>query len=129
MSFRHLRIETGKELKQASPGRLTNNRAKKRDAMIPVIQERIDKLSEICARYKVRRLFIFGSAAEDRFDPAKSDMDFLVEFQSLSPSTHSDNYSGLLEDLERLFGLPVDLLEPDTIRNPFLRKKLRNPNQ
>jgi len=92
--------------------------------MIPVIQERIDKLSEICSRYKVRRLFIFGSAAEDRFDPAKSGLDFLVEFQSLSPSTHSDNYFGLLEDLERLFGLPVDLLEPDTIRNPFLRKKI-----
>ncbi len=67
---------------------------------------------------------LFGSAASGGFDPARSDLDCLVEFGPLSPARHSDNYFGLIEDLERLFGRPVELIESGPIRNPFFRDEI-----
>jgi predicted nucleotidyltransferase len=56
----------------------------------------------------VRRLNLFGSAARGDFDPQRSDVDFLVEFDR----THTDAlYFGLKEALEGLLGRPVDLVE------------------
>ena len=46
--------------------------------------------------YRVRKLELFGSAASDRFDPATSDLDFLVEFDVVPPAEHARCYFGLL---------------------------------
>jgi uncharacterized protein len=45
----------------------------------PLEQHR-ERLAELCRRYGVRRLELFGSAARGQFDPATSDLDFLVLF-------------------------------------------------
>jgi len=50
----------------------------------------------------------------------------LVEFEKMPPSEHADQYFGLAEDLERLFGRPVDLVEAGPIRNPYFRKSLED---
>ncbi|HEX9772541.1 MAG TPA: nucleotidyltransferase domain-containing protein [Steroidobacteraceae bacterium] len=92
--------------------------------MNAIVQEKAGELGAICERRNVRRLALFGSAASGAFDPASSDLDFLVEFQSVSPAQHADNYFGLQEDLQRLFGVPVELVEPGPIRNPYFRKAL-----
>jgi len=78
----------------------------------------------LCKRYQVRRLEVFGSAANGEFDPAHSDLDFMVEFEPCSPSEHYDRYFGLVESLESLFGRRVDLLEADSIRNPYLLRRI-----
>jgi predicted nucleotidyltransferase len=65
----------------------------------------------------VHRLELFGSAADNRH--VISDLDFLVEFQLLDPDTYADAYFGLLEDLERLFGRPVDLIMTSAVTNPY----------
>jgi hypothetical protein len=82
-------------------------------------------LFQLCRRYRVRRLALFGSAADDRFDPVTSDLDFLVEFEPLSPAEHADCYFGLLAALEDLFSRPVDLLERAPITNPYLLEAIR----
>jgi hypothetical protein len=64
-------------------------------------------------------LAVFGSAASGQFDPARSDLDLLVEFRAMPPAQHADSYFGLWEELERLFGVPVDLVEAAPIRNPY----------
>jgi hypothetical protein len=69
-------------------------------------------------------LSLFGSAFRGSFDPVSSDLDFLVQFPTLSPSQHADCYFGLQEDLERLFGRSVDLVEPTAIRNPYFRQAI-----
>ena len=48
--------------------------------MIPLISQHSDELTEICRRYHVKRLDVFGSAAVGDFNPDTSDIDFLVEF-------------------------------------------------
>lgn len=80
-----------------------------------------ERLADLCRRKRVRSLWLFGSAVTSDFDPASSDLDFLVEFQPLSPEDHSDAYFGLLDDLRMMFGLPVDLAEVGALRNPYFR--------
>jgi len=56
------------------------------------IQERINDLAALCAKYRVRQLALFGSALGEEFDPATSDLDFLVEFYPMTPKQHADSY-------------------------------------
>ena len=48
--------------------------------MIADIALHREELRDLCRRFHVRRLEVFGSAARGDFDPARSDIDFLVEF-------------------------------------------------
>jgi hypothetical protein len=67
----------------------------------------------------VRRLDVFGSAVSGRFDPALSDLDFLVELAPLPPADYADAWFALKEGLEALFGRPVDLVSAGTVANPY----------
>jgi len=86
--------------------------------MLAMIESRLSDLRRLCARYYVRRLELFGSAATGAAD-AWSDLDFLVEFGEVPPGRHADCYFGLLESLESLFERHVDLAETKAIQNPY----------
>jgi predicted nucleotidyltransferase len=86
---------------------------------LAIAQHRAD-ISVICLRYQIRRLEVFGSAARgDDFDADHSDADFLVEF---SPEAPADlhRFFGIKSELESLLGRRVDLIEPGSVRNPFV---------
>lgn len=87
--------------------------------MIAVIDEQKEQLEVLCRRHHVRRLEVFGSAADGTFDPARSDIDFLVEYLALQAGEHYEAYFGLIEDLERLFGRRIDLVEATCLKNPY----------
>ncbi len=89
-----------------------------------LIQDKREGLTRLCQRYNVRRLELFGSAAGSDFDPQTSDLDFLVEFKSCSPSEHYENYFGLLESLQALFGRAIDLMEAKAMRNPYFIRRV-----
>jgi len=90
--------------------------------MLDVLRSKHAELAQICRRRYVRRLAVFGSAAAGNFDPATSDVDFLVEFDGLPPGEYAKHFFGLAEDLQQLLGFPVDLVEPGPIRNPYFRE-------
>ena len=92
--------------------------------MIDLIGARASTLAELCQTHRVTRLSLFGSALRADFDPARSDLDFAVEFAAMTPSEHAAAYFGLAEDLERLFGRPVDLVEIRAVRNPYRRREI-----
>lgn len=93
--------------------------------MITLIAENQTTLDQLCEQYHVRRLELFGSALhEDRFDRAKSDMDFLVEFLPLESGQRADTYFGLREALAALFQRPVDLVVTKAIKNPYFLQAL-----
>ena len=86
------------------------------------IERHRETLTALCHRYGVVRLEVFGSAARGAdFNPAKSDADFLVEFDKDSALPALDQFLGFAEALERLLGRPVDLVEASAVRNPYLR--------
>lgn len=88
------------------------------------IDQHREELTALCRRSKARRLDAFGSALRADFDPAKSDLDFLVELDALPPAQYAEAYFVLKEGLEALFGLPVDLLTEGSLVNPFFRNRL-----
>jgi hypothetical protein len=92
--------------------------------MLPLIAERRSEIAALCRRFQVRRLDMFGSAARGDFDPARSDIDFLVEFQPLQPGAYVDAFFDLKEGLEQLFDRPVDLVSAASIRNPYFRQSV-----
>jgi len=92
--------------------------------MTAVIQAKLGEVARACGRRRVRRLALFGSAAQDRFVGGESDLDLLVELEPMTPAERAEAYFGLSEDLEALFDLPVDLLESDAVRNPYLREEI-----
>jgi uncharacterized protein len=87
-----------------------------------VVQEKLKNMVDLCKNRGVRRLALFGSAVTDSFDRLSSDLDLIVEFRPTSPVQHADNYFGLMEDLQRLFEVPIDLIELEPVRNPFFRQ-------
>ena len=74
----------------------------------------------------VARLDLFGSAVGTAFDPERSDLDFLVEFQSLPADAYATAFFGFKEALEGLFGRTVDLVIASAIRNPYFRQSIEN---
>jgi predicted nucleotidyltransferase len=92
--------------------------------MNSLIEEHRDDLIRLCAKYRVRRLEIFGSAPTTRFDPRTSDLDFLVEFLPLQPGEYADAYFGLLEALRELFERSVDLVMTGAIRNRYFLESI-----
>jgi len=84
------------------------------------IETRLPQLRDLCGKHLVARLDLFGSGTGNEFEPERSDLDFLVEFQPMPPSRHAKAFFGLLADLESLFGRRVDLLEREAIENPYL---------
>ena len=90
-----------------------------------LVAERSAQIHDLCERFRVRKLELFGSAAKSTFDPVHSDLDFLVEFDDLTPRDAADRYFGLSESLEALFGRQVDLVDVTAIRNPLLSPRHR----
>jgi hypothetical protein len=97
--------------------------------MHPSIAAKKDRVSEICRRHHVQRLEIFGSATGKDFDPRRSDVDLIVHFDASASEKLLDAFFGLKEDLEALFGRPVDLLTARSIRNPYLRESIERSKQ
>src|SRR5688572_15246852 len=68
--------------------------------MLPMIEQHRVEVESLCRQHHVGRLELFGSAATGDFNPASSDLDFLVEFAPLPPIQKADANSALLQALE-----------------------------
>lgn len=93
-------------------------------AMHPDVARNLDELRGACRRSHVRSLHLFGSGASGGFDPARSDLDFLVQFDPLPEGHRADAYFALLDDLERIFGRPVDLVMRSAVHNPYFQASI-----
>jgi hypothetical protein len=89
-----------------------------------VIRGRQSELAQLCRKFHVRRLELFGSATDSGFNHDRSDLDFLVEFEPLPAGGYADAFFGFKDALEGLFGLRVDLVIPSAIRNPYFRQSI-----
>ena len=66
-------------------------------------QPQLDAIADACRQHQVLRMHLFGSALRDDFDPTRSDLDLLVEFQPIES---------------------VDLVMADAVRNPYVRRDI-----
>ncbi|MCX7154334.1 MAG: nucleotidyltransferase domain-containing protein [Proteobacteria bacterium] len=86
-------------------------------------------VNDLCRRTHVRRLDAFGSVVRGDFNPATSDLDFLVEFEALDPTDYANAYFELKEGLEALFARPVDLVTGDSVVNPYFKASVEGARQ
>jgi uncharacterized protein len=97
--------------------------------MIDLIERHRAELEKLCSRYRVKRLEVFGSAADGAWDSNTSDLDFLVDYLPMDPPQHADAYFGLWFDLEDLFARKVDLVEAPAVHNPFFLQTVNRTRQ
>lgn len=91
---------------------------------VPEVMRFVEDIRHLCRQFGVAKLELFGSAATGNFDPARSDVDFLVEFEG------NENlfvrYFDLKEALEHLIGRPVDLVTKRALNNSLFRQQVES---
>ncbi len=97
--------------------------------MVGLVQRNIEAVAALCRQFRVKRLYLFGSAAGEGFREDASDLDFLLALDDSSPAEYTESYFALAYELERLFGRRVDLLTERAVRNPYFRQVLEDARQ
>jgi uncharacterized protein len=87
----------------------------------------VDRLDELCQRWKIEELAVFGSVVRPDFT-AESDVDVLVTFAPDAPWSLFDLVH-LHDELEGLFERKVDLVEETAIRNPLRKQEILRSKQ
>jgi len=82
--------------------------------IIPLVE--IESFSH---RWKIKEFSLFGSVLRKDFGP-QSDVDVLVSFVEGAAWSLFDLVE-MKAELEKIFGREVDLVEKDSLRNPFRR--------
>jgi predicted nucleotidyltransferase len=85
-----------------------------------LLESNLEPIRQIAVRHYVSKLYAFGSACSNHFSP-DSDIDLLLSFdrKSIKIEDYADNYFDLAEELEKLLGRPVELVEEVTLQNPY----------
>ena len=97
--------------------------------MVDVLNDKHQAIAGLCARYGVRRLDVFGSAARDDYRPGESDVDLLVDFGSLGGYAKAQAYFDLLDELRSLLGTDVDLVMVDAVKNRYIARDIERTKQ
>ena len=99
--------------------------------MHPFIHQHQSAIAELCRRYRVQRLEVFGSAASGTdFAPESSAADFLVEFSPSADSPTLKAFFGLQADLSQILGRrAVDLAESSALRNPYVQASVNRSRE
>jgi uncharacterized protein len=80
-------------------------------------------VAELCDLHRVDRLYMFGSVSRGQMTD-ESDVDLLVRFKPFDVALYFENYMALKSKLGQLLGREVDLLEEQTLSNPYLIRSI-----
>jgi hypothetical protein len=79
-------------------------------------------LKSLCERFRVSKLYIFGSVVNGNFDEASSDIDFLAQFKERAPtSDYAERFFGFEEGLNSVFKRLVDLVTVEGLKKAGFR--------
>ncbi len=85
------------------------------------------KIEDFCLKWKVSEMALFGSVLSDEFR-SDSDIDILVSFKNDADWGLFD-FVDMIDELKAVFGRKVDLIEKDSLRNPFRRQTILTDNE
>ena len=80
------------------------------------------KIAAFCRRWQITQLGFFGSVMRDDFKQ-ESDIDVLVSFAPGSSWSLFDLVD-MQDELAKILGRKVDLVEREALRNPFRRREI-----
>jgi hypothetical protein len=93
-----------------------------------ILENHIATLNRLCEEHNVDKMYLFGSALKENFSE-KSDIDFLVRFKPIELAGYFENYISFKEDLKKLLGREIDLVEEQTLKNPILIKSINQTKE
>ena len=95
-----------------------------------LIELNIGKIIELCKRFHVTKLWVFGSIITPRFRQ-DSDIDFCVDFdwEQIPLQDSANNFFWFQEALEKLLGRKIDLTDDSAVRNPYFREELNQTRE
>lgn len=91
--------------------------------MIAIIEDRRPEIEALCRQFGIRELELFGSAATGAFDPATSDLDFIVDLGEYDLSV-VDRLLDFADALEALLGHRVDLTTVKSVKSPWFKAEV-----
>jgi predicted nucleotidyltransferase len=104
--------------------------------MIPLIQNNIEAIRELCQKHYVRSLYLFGSAVDEQTFGKESDIDFLYEidtdgFKNWDSAGYDyiDNLNDFEFDLNKLLTRRIDLVPYAGIHNRYFKQVVDNSRQ
>src|SRR5450755_3484237 len=87
-----------------------------------MIEHRRGDIAQLCERYEVRELALFGSILRSDFDPTSSDVDAAVKFGPPAGDSLARQYFDFKAALEHLLSRPVDLVELEAMPETRLKR-------
>ncbi len=93
-----------------------------------LIEMNIEQIVALCKKYKVAKLWVFGSILTPHFND-KSDVDFSVIFKYEDIQDIFVAFFDLVDELQLLLGRPVDLVDETAIKNQYFRNELNRTKQ
>jgi len=91
----------------------------KLESIISRIDLQVDQLADLCRRYQVNELALFGSVLRDDFRP-DSDIDVLVTFEPTAKIGFIA-FNRMQRELSDLLGRPVDLVPKNGLK-PLIKQ-------
>jgi len=85
-----------------------------------LIKNKTESFQNLCKTHQIKLLYAFGSSVNGNFTPS-SDVDLLVEIGENDPLKRGELLMSLWDKLEIFFKRKVDLLTPESLRNPVLK--------
>jgi uncharacterized protein len=82
-----------------------------------------DRIAEFCRQRGIRKLSLFGSVLRQDFDPARSDLDVLAEFEPGALLRAGWNYFGYGEELSTVLECKVDFRSR---LHPLIQKRVQD---
>lgn len=92
------------------------------------IEAHKDKISKLCTKHFVDKLYVFGSAASNSLSES-SDIDLVVKFKKVDLNNYFKNYMSFKNQLKKLFHRDIDLLEEQAISNPYIKESIENSKE
>src|SRR5438309_11413905 len=90
-------------------------------AELPIHVDR-ERIAEFCRARGIRRLSLFGSVLRGDFDPQRSDVDVLAEFEPGALRGVGFRYFGYGEELAKILGRKVDFCSR---LNKYIEERVR----
>lgn len=91
-----------------------------------LIENKRKEFYYLCREHKVKYMYAFGSAINNKFNHSTSDIDLIVELDESDPVERGEKLMSLWDKLEIFFNRRVDLLTESSIHNPYLKKNIES---
>ena len=88
-----------------------------------LIEMNMDRIIALCQKYKVAKLWVFGSILTPRFND-RSDVDLSVIFHYDQIQDMFLTFFDFIDELQELLGRKVDLVDETAVKNTVFRQEL-----